>query len=114
MVACDIEKKECMYQECRDCSNKEVEFDQNIHLGKQVFWFTWKTKHVEKAIMMNGNAVNKKVTVTAKENDYGTLKVLQEEVNNYINRVARHFFNIRHKFRTLIYLREDLTYQLKK
>lgn len=32
-LACDIEKK-CMYRECRDCSDKYVEFDHNIHWGK--------------------------------------------------------------------------------
>lgn len=108
-ITCDIEKKECMYRECRFCGSGEITFDQSIHLGKQVSWFTWKTKQVEKEITMHGNTVQKKMTVTAKESEYGSLEVLQEEVNKDIKRLSKHFFNIRHQYRTLRYLREDLT-----
>lgn len=98
-----------MYRECRFCGSGEITFDQSIHLGKQVSWFTWKTKQVEKEITMHGNTVQKKMTVTAKESEYGSLEVLQEEVNKDIKRLSKHFFNIRHQYRTLRYLREDLT-----
>ena len=79
-----------------------------VHLGKQVSWFTRKTKQVDKEVVLNGDIFQKKGAVTAKEKDFGSLEILQKEVNDDIKRVSKHFFNIRHQYRTLKNLREIL------
>ena len=54
-----------MYRECRLCNDNEETFDQTDHLGKQISWFTWRTKHVDKEVVLNGDTFQKKVAVTA-------------------------------------------------
>jgi hypothetical protein len=48
-----------------------------------------------------------KMTFIAKEAEYGFLEVLQE-VDKDIARLSKHFCHIKHQYRTLRYLREDL------
>ena len=47
------------------------------------------------------------MNITSKEADYGSLQVLLDDVDKDLPRVAKHNFNIRHRYRSLKRLRED-------
>ena len=88
-------------------SPQHIPFDQNVNLGKQVSWLNWKTKSVEREKTVDGETVFRKVNITSKEADYGSLQVLLDDVDEDLPRVAKHNFNIRHRYRSLKRLRED-------
>lgn len=50
------------------------------------------------------------MNITSKETDYGSLKVLLDEINKDLPRVAKQNFNIDHQYTSLKNLREDLSF----
>lgn len=79
-ITCNFERKECMYRECRLCNDNGVTFDQMVHLGKQVSWFTWRTKHVDKEVVLNEDTFLKKAAVTAKGIDFDRCKFCRRKL----------------------------------
>lgn len=69
-----------MYRECRLCNDNGVTFDQMVHLGKQVSWFTWRTKHVDKEVVLNEDTFQKKAAVTAKGIDFDRCKFCRRKL----------------------------------
>ena len=67
-----------------------------------------KTKSVEREKTVDGETVFRKVNITSKEADYCSLQFLSDEVDKDLPRVAKHNFNIRHQYRSLKRLRENL------
>ena len=102
-----MERKDCMYGECNICRGNSIPFDQNVNQGKKVSWFNWKTKSVDRVKTVDCETVFRKVNITSKEADYGSLQVLLDEADKDLPRVAKHSFNIRHPYRSLKRLRED-------
>ena len=103
-----MERKACLYGDCNTCRSNSNPFDENVNLCKQVSWFNWKTKSVEREKTVDGETVFRKVNITSKEADYCSLQVLSDEVDKDLPRVAKHNFNIRHQYRSLKRLRENL------
>lgn len=58
---------------------------------------------------VDGKAVSRKVNITSKETNYGSLQVLLDEINRDLPRVAKHNFNIYHQYNSQKHLREDLS-----
>jgi len=51
------------------------------------------------------------VTMTVKEKKFGTFKILSVDLNKDLQRACRHIFNIRHQYKALRYLRENLSHE---
>lgn len=98
-----------MYRECNVCINKTVTIENpDLDIGKQTWWYEWKNKRFEKEV--NGEMVKSMVNRTVKEKEEGTLGTLSEELNREVQRATKHIFNIRHQYKTLRYLRENITH----
>lgn len=105
----DENSKTCMYRNCSNCKDRVIPYNPNVEDldAPQVVWQTWKTKSEQ---IGDGNTA-KIVTKTVKEQDQGTRKVLAEEINSEMQRACRHIFNIRNQYRTLRYLKTNLTHE---
>ena len=108
-VVCDDESKKCMYRECETCKNKVVEIEGEGH--DQVSWFVWKNRKIEREKNIGGEIIKTSSVMTVKEKESHTIDTLKDELNKEMNRVCRHIFNIRHQYRTLRYLRQELTHE---
>ena len=95
-MKCSMERKDCMYGECNICRGNSIPFDQNVNQGKQVHvsWFNWKTKSVDREKTVDGETVIRKVNITSKKADYGSLQVLLDEVDEDLPLVAKHNFKL--------------------
>ena len=104
------ESKKCMYKECDICKDKSIELEGEGH--EQVSWYVWKNRKVERE---KTNDAGQKTIIasmmTIKEKESGTIKTLRDELNKEVQRVCRHLFNIKHQYKTLRLLRQELTHE---
>ena len=108
-IVCDPESKKCMYRECDICKDKSVELEGEGH--DQVSWFVWKNRKVEREKIIAGQKIKTASMMTIKEKESGTVKTLRDELHKEVNRVCQHLFNIKHQYRTLRLLRQELTHE---
>ncbi|XP_060591766.1 uncharacterized protein LOC132746584 [Ruditapes philippinarum] len=99
-----LDIKECMYRECKNCKESKVPKSNAIDMGKQVKWRMWKNRRIE---------TEKKTMLTQviREVESGTLETLDSEVNKEVERAARHIFNIRHQYKAMAFLKDNMTEQ---
>ena len=109
-VVCSTDSKACMYRECGNCNTASIKIEgEGLD---QVSWFVWKNRKVEwEKTNDSGEKTKKTSMMTVKEKDSGTILTLAEELNKEVQRVCRHLFNIKHQYKTLRHLREDLTHE---
>jgi len=48
------------------------------------------------------------VTQVVREVEIGTLETLNKDVNNEVERAARHVFNISHQYKAITYLKDNM------
>lgn len=107
-LVCNPENKACMYKECESCKGKALDLENEG--DKQVWWYTWKNRRVQRERKNDaGEKIAVTVSMTVKEKEFGTLKTLADELNKEVHKVCRHLFNIQHQYKTLRLLRQDLT-----
>ncbi|MES9882527.1 MAG: hypothetical protein ABW185_16790 [Sedimenticola sp.] len=106
-MTCDVKSKVCMYRECDRCRGRNIQFKYSD--GRQVFWNVWRNTKIDK-VKKNGKGECdiKKVSVTMREKEYGTIETLTVEVMKDLERACRHIYNIRHQYSVLKSLRENL------
>ncbi|XP_033736384.1 uncharacterized protein LOC117324573 [Pecten maximus] len=109
-ITCDPKNKECMYRECQTCKDQSIDFDLT-NGDDQVSWSVWKSQRHEREKTTNGKTTTTTVSMTVKEPDYGSLRILSEELQKDIQKVTRHIFNIRHQYQSLRFLRDRMNHE---
>ena len=109
-VVCNPESKKCMYKECDICKDKSIQLEGDGH--EQVSWNASKNRKVERE---KTNDAGQKTIIasmmTIKEKESGTIKTLRDELNKEVQRVCCHLFNIKHQYKTLRLLRQELRHE---
>ena len=108
-IVCDDTNKICMYRECNQCKDNKIPIAviNETDLFKQTTWHAWKTKREQ----IDENKSSKIVTKIVKQQEQGTRQILVNEINEEMQRACRHIFNIRNQYKTLQYLRRNLTHE---
>ena len=107
-VCCETESKACMYRECVQCKDKQVEILDG-DLGKQVTWKKWASRRVEKVKRVQGEDVKYVTSLTMREDESGSVMSLVGEFQENLKKNCRHFFNIKHQYIALRTLRQNMT-----
>lgn len=108
-LCCSPYTKECMYRECPNCVDKELQISA-FDPGAQTFWHTWKAKAEERE-KKKKDGTKEKITVhlTVKEKIEGTLHTLLEDFSiDLKQKLGKHVYNIRHQYAALRGLKENL------
>ncbi|XP_052255952.1 uncharacterized protein LOC127861484 isoform X1 [Dreissena polymorpha] len=111
-ITCDTNSMSCMYHTCTECKDKAFKTNvvkSNINTGKIIEWKMWKNKRIEREITLNGEKQVKKSNMTLKSQESGTIETLIGEMHEEISRLARHEFNIKHQYKRLHQLKQNLT-----
>lgn len=95
-----LDNKDCMYRTCEHCKEKKIP-KNDVDMGKQTHWRLWKNKQIE-------TTKKNKVTQVVREVEKGTLETLDSEVNNEVERAARHIFNISHQYKAMTFLKDNI------
>ena len=95
-VSCNTADRVCMYGECRRSEEHLITMDipdENV----QTSWYAWKTIREDRQIKKQGNTELKEVTLTIKEEVFGTVSDLTDKFQDHLIRFKKHHFNIRHQ-----------------
>ena len=92
-----------MYRQCKKCNKREVQMKE-VDLRRQVSWYKWCKRRVEK--VRNDSTVT--VSSTVKEEETGTLGHLVDEFQENLKKFNYHFFYIAHQYRALKMLKENM------
>ncbi|XP_069109737.1 uncharacterized protein [Argopecten irradians] len=111
-LCCDEISKECMYRECKSCSEKVLSSNEGMFdEGKQVWIYGWKNK-IEERECVKANGEKNKITVhiTVKEKQHYTLRnLLDETIMDFNKRICRHEYNMHHQLEQIRRLKENLS-----
>lgn len=102
---CGPTQKTCMYGECEVCVNRQFP-SQAYDPGEQTWWFQWKAV-LEERVDKDGKKETFKKVVKTKE--FGTLSQLRSDFQELRPRLSRHIYNIRHQYKVLRSLRNNLS-----
>ena len=96
-LACDRQRKRCMFNECPTCCSnvpKYVALDQdpNTHV---IWWWEWVLKKEQKP---GHTGENIECKVTQKDKVPGTLQQLESQFTTEVQQFRKHVFNIRHHY----------------
>jgi len=89
LSVCDVEDKDCMYNECIICGDRNIvkqECDQN----EDVVWTEWRTRKENRSV----KSEKREITITVKEEIEGKLMDLIDRFSEEMVRFKRHVFNI--------------------
>lgn len=93
-ISCDMENKECMYEECKNCRETRIDFNKE-KMNEDIQWSQWINKSEKRTIKTGQQTVEKEVTFTVRESFAGTVSDLVERFEQQISRYKRHLFNIK-------------------
>lgn len=103
-LACNSNKKQCMYRECSICRDRKF-MSVEGNLDKNIFYYKWISK-TEDRIDKNKKPI--KVRITLKEKITCTVKELIESANSSLSKFLEHDFNARHQFVQIKKIKETL------
>lgn len=95
-IACDTKNKDCMYNECMACKNRDIETILP-NVNTEVSWLAWNLKTIPYTKTVNNEQIEKTTKKFVKEivtNNIGTLvKQFQEEMKKF----KTHSYNIQYQ-----------------
>lgn len=99
-----------MYRTCSTCQDKKIPLNDQVNLSKQTTWKMWKNRQNEIPVKGKDGQMGTKLTNrVVKEIEHGTLENLDIEINQEVQKVCRHVYNIGHQYKVLRNLKEKLT-----
>lgn len=105
-VVCDTSRKDCMYRVCPNCKEKQLDLKQEPDEGRMVSFFEWKTKRAEIKLSKGETKIS---SMTVKEKDTLSLKVLCDEFDKELRNCCQHIYNIEHQYKAIRALKEKMT-----
>lgn len=106
LVACDTNRKQCMYRECSNCKDRSI-VKSKFEESKMVSFFQWQTKKVEYTGSDNKTATTIR---TVKELSHLSLENIVIDFDiTLTQKLARHVFNIKNQYKALRILKEKLS-----
>lgn len=97
-ICCDSNRKECMYNECPDCKNRDFPIASEGDLQATVSFTQWTTETVLREKKKEGKKEKVSVTITVKKRKETTLQNLLELFQSQLTNFKRHLFNIKRQF----------------
>ena len=94
-IVCSTHNMDCMYRQCKSCSTKRIQFNEEIDNNDETVWHQWALKHEIREI----KGVEKRVHYTVKETVVGTIGELCDKFEMEMSRYTRHLFNLRCQFK---------------
>ena len=108
-ICCNIQNKSCMYRECNECRNRELNVT-NCELGRQVHVYEWLNQTEERTrYKPNGESESFNVTIVKREKVQSSLGELIERTNILLTKFCRHIFNIHTQYTSLKNLKDNLS-----
>lgn len=99
-----------MYRECDNCTDKTIEVNRENE-EKQTTWNKWKTRRIEKERKTEtGDITTVQVSMTAKDEESGTMGQLIDDFQEDLKKTSKHFYNIKHQYISLKNLKENVKY----
>lgn len=108
-IACKNVTKECMYRECLDCKDHELQTSA-FDAGEQTWWFEWRNSVEDREKKKkDGSKEMIKVHHTTKEKVYGTLKTLLDDFSDQLKKkMGKYIHNMKHQYLSLRELKEKI------
>lgn len=96
-----------MYRECQNCKGKKIQTRKVP--SKMVNWYCWTTRKITNDPQQNENETAKKLTktMTVKQEETTSVDTLVEALQNDIERICRHIYNINHQYIELKHLKDN-------
>ena len=106
-LVCDVTRKECAHRECRTCQMKELPNAlTDERAGEQVTYYQWVNRTEE----ISTKTGSKTVTKTLKVLEQSTIETLLNETATLLReKYVKHIFNIRHQYKTMKELKDNIT-----
>jgi hypothetical protein len=111
-ICCDSKSKDCMYNACPNCKDREFPIASERDLESTVYCTQWMTEAVLRE-KKNNEGVKEKVSLrmTVKKRMEMTLQNLLELFKKQLTHFKRHLFNIKSQFSFHRELKKSMTHQ---
>lgn len=108
-VRCSLDSHSCMYNECKLCRSKSVSFTKTLSDSLEISWSEWISK-TDKRVRQQADGIEKifVVHIVVKERITLTVNALKERLCSEMKLYSIHAYNIRHQYKQLKDLREQL------
>ena len=105
-IVCDINSKECAYDECQQCKGKKHEIMTEEHVGDFIYqqWVLKKIPRQETSDATSSEMIN----ITAKVEVNATRSELIDKFQESLHRFKKHIFNIRRQYQVYRQIKVDL------
>ncbi|KAL1258954.1 hypothetical protein QQF64_009531 [Cirrhinus molitorella] len=108
-VCCDPNSKDCMYNECPACKNKDFPVACGGDMQASVCFTQWTTKTVVREKNKEGKKEKVPVKMTVKKRSETSLQNLLEIFQQQLTNFKRHLFNIKQQFTYFQELKKSMT-----
>lgn len=108
-VCCDSNSKDCMYNECPACKDKDFSVATEGDIQASVFITQWTTETVVREKSKEGKKEKVPVKITVKKKTEMTLENLLKLFQNQLTNFKRHLFNIKQQFTYFRELKKNMT-----
>ena len=102
-IVCDVNSKECAYDECQQCKANKQEISIGEHVGDFVYQ-QWVLKKVPRRKLPSDASVSEMINITAQIEMNVTRSELIDKFQDSLHRFKKHIFNIRRQYQVYRYM----------